>query len=71
MDGFIGPVQKPIAVSPTSKGTKRDEKSKEFSLLQGESEEPSEQDSAEDHHLDLPVGPPRFDETGQRIDYTA
>ncbi|MDF1839112.1 MAG: hypothetical protein P1V35_14690 [Planctomycetota bacterium] len=72
MDGFIGPIQKPIGVSPTAKGAKKDDQSKEFTLLSGESEEPENEPAAEDHHLDdLPVGPPRFDETGQRIDYTA
>ncbi len=71
MDGFIGPIQKPIGVSPTAKGAKKDDQSKEFTLLSGDSEEPETETTPEDHHLDLPVGPPRFDETGQRIDYTA
>ena len=71
MDGFIGPIQKPIGVSPTSKSGKQGDQSKEFTLLSGDSEELETEPTAEDHHLDLPVGPPRFDETGQRIDYTA
>ncbi len=73
MDGFIGPIQKPIGVSPTAKGGNKDRQSKEFTLLSGGSSEPDPEAESipEDHHLDLPVGPPRFDETGQRIDYTA
>ncbi len=71
MDGFIGPIQKPIGVSPTAKGGKKDQQSKEFTLLSRGSEESETEEKTDDHHLDLPVGPPRFDETGQRIDYTA
>ena len=71
MDGFIGPIQKPLPVTPTVKGGKKNDQSKEFTLLSGGSEEPETESSTEDHHLDLPVGPARFDETGQRIDYTA
>lgn len=72
MDGFIGPIQKPYPVTPTAKEGPKDEQSKEFTLLSGDSEEPGAEPTPEDHHLDdLPVGPPRFDETGQRIDYTA
>lgn len=71
MDGFIGPIQKPIRVLPTAKQGRNDEQSKEFTLLKGDSEASETEESPEDHHLDLPVGPPRFDETGQRIDYTA
>ena len=71
MDGFIGPIQKPIGVSPTKKGGKRNEEGKEFRLPDEEAGEPETEQSASEHHLDLPVGPPRFDETGQRIDYTA
>jgi hypothetical protein len=70
MDGFIGPIQKPISILPTKKSGPKEDQSKEFTLLNGDSEEPETEPPADDHHLDLPVGPPRFDETGQRIDYT-
>ncbi|MBL4770105.1 MAG: hypothetical protein JKY61_02910 [Planctomycetes bacterium] len=71
MDGFIGPIQKPLAISPITKEGNTNDQSKEFTLLSKDSEEPEAEPTPEDHHLDLPVGPPRFDETGQRIDYTA
>ena len=77
MDRFIGPTLPSGHILPPVKGNPQKKKQAPFQLPQNNEDEPSSSTPAPDTSestspaYDLPIGPARFDEAGQRIDTTA
>lgn len=75
MDRFIGPIAPTGHIPPPVRGSQKQKNGTPFPYPQKDGEPKDspdpETDSSDSHLDDLPIGPARFDESGQRIDYTA
>ncbi len=74
MESFIGPILPSGPVVPPAQRNSHKKKNQPFQLPdspEGETEEAEPESSPSSAQHDLPIGPARFDEAGQRIDTTA